>query len=36
VHFLKKKNAITELTGHGSFTDPHTFRLTSPVAAPRP
>ena len=27
VHFLKKKNAITELTGHGSFTDPHTLQV---------
>ena len=27
VHFLMKKNAITELTGHGSFTDPHTIRV---------
>ena len=27
VHFLMKKNAITELTGHGSFTDPHTLQV---------
>src|SRR5689334_5115580 len=28
VHFLMKKNNITEFTGHGAFTDPHTLRVT--------
>ncbi|GLY66027.1 dihydrolipoyl dehydrogenase [Amycolatopsis taiwanensis] len=28
VHFLMKKNNITEFTGRGTFTDPHTLRVT--------
>lgn len=28
VHFLMKKNNITEFHGHGTFTDPHTLRVT--------
>ena len=27
VHFLMKKNKITEFTGRGTFTDPHTLRV---------
>ena len=27
VHFLMKKNDITEFTGRGTFTDPHTLRV---------
>lgn len=27
VHFLMKKNAITELDGHGTFTDDHTIQV---------
>lgn len=28
VHFLMKKNGITEIDGHGSFTDAHTIEVT--------
>ena len=35
VHFLMKKDDITELTGHGTFLDPRTCASTSPVAAPK-
>ncbi|GAA3870490.1 dihydrolipoyl dehydrogenase [Leifsonia kafniensis] len=28
VHYLMKKNAITEIDGHGTFTDPHTIEVT--------
>ncbi|HKS47379.1 MAG TPA: dihydrolipoyl dehydrogenase [Amycolatopsis sp.] len=28
VHFLMKKNKITEFTGRGTFTDPHTIQVT--------
>ncbi|MCU1500113.1 MAG: lpdA [Acidimicrobiales bacterium] len=27
VHFLMKKNAISEVNGHGTFTDPHTIQV---------
>jgi dihydrolipoamide dehydrogenase len=29
VHFLMKKNNITEFTGRGSFVDPHTLQVTT-------
>jgi dihydrolipoamide dehydrogenase len=30
VHFLMRKNAITEIDGHASFTDPHTIDVALP------
>jgi dihydrolipoamide dehydrogenase len=30
VHFLMRKNAITEIDGHACFTDPHTLDVTCP------
>ena len=35
VHFLMKKNKITEIDGWGTFTDDHTISVEGPKAAPR-
>ena len=36
VHYLMKKNKITQYDGRGTFTDAHTLRVRSPTAARRP
>lgn len=35
VHYLMKKNGIAEYDGHGTFTDPHTLRVTGPDGTER-
>ncbi|MFJ6572356.1 dihydrolipoyl dehydrogenase [Streptomyces sp. NPDC091292] len=35
VHYLMKKNAITEIDGRGTFTDPHTLQVAQPDGTTR-
>ncbi|MFF2847131.1 dihydrolipoyl dehydrogenase [Streptomyces sp. NPDC058001] len=35
VHYLMKKNAITEIDGRGTFTDPHTLQVDGPDGTTR-
>ncbi|MFJ1598120.1 dihydrolipoyl dehydrogenase [Streptomyces sp. NPDC088261] len=35
VHYLMKKNGITEVDGHGAFADPHTLHVTQPDGSRR-